>query len=60
MIISHTHSLTPSLTGAPVTFPLAIRPARNFPLDLYLLMDLSFSMNDDLANLKALGAQLGT
>ena len=45
--------------GQPQSFPLNVRPARNFPVDLYLLMDLSFSMNDDLANLKRLGAQLG-
>lgn len=37
-----------------------VRPARNFPIDLYLLMDLSTSMNDDLKNLKALGANLGS
>ena len=54
---THTHILTH--TGAPVTFPLSVRPARNFPIDLYLLMDLSFSMNDDLNNLKRLGSQLG-
>ena len=47
-------------TGAPITFPLRVRPARNFPIDLYLLMDLSFSMRDDLDNLKQLGADLGT
>ena len=46
-------------TGAPITFPLRVRPARNFPIDLYLLMDLSFSMSDDLDNLKRLGADLG-
>ena len=38
---------------------MSVRPARNFPIDLYLLMDLSFSMRDDLDNLKALGASLG-
>ena len=36
-----------------------MRPARNFPIDLYLLMDLSLSMRDDLDNLKFLGASLG-
>ena len=52
-----THNMTH--TGAPITFPLQVRPARNFPIDLYLLMDLSFSMRDDLDNLKRLGADLG-
>ena len=42
-----------------MTFPLSVRPANNFPIDLYLLMDLSFSMRDDLDNLKQLGAELG-
>jgi len=41
------------------TFNLMVKPARNFPIDLYLLMDLSFSMNDDLANLQNLASTLG-
>ncbi len=36
-----------------------VEPARNFPVDIYLLMDLSASMEDDLDNLKRLGASLG-
>ena len=52
----NTHTLQ---TGQPITFPLQVRPARNFPIDLYLLMDLSFSMSDDLDNLKRLGSDLG-
>ena len=43
----------------PVTFDLQIQPARNFPIDLYLLMDLSASMGDDLANLQSLASTLG-
>ncbi len=45
--------------GEPVTFNLSIQPAANYPLDLYLLMDLSYSMRDDLDNLKQLGNQIG-
>lgn len=45
--------------GSPVTFPITVEPARNFPVDIYLLMDLSFSMEDDLVNLRRLGATLG-
>ena len=56
---THTHTHMYTHTGEPITFPLSIRPARNFPFDLYLLMDLSFSMRDDLDNLKRLGANLG-
>lgn len=44
--------------GEPVTFNLSVRPAPNFPLDLYLLMDLSYSMRDDLDNLKGLGSEI--
>lgn len=46
-------------SGEPVSFRLGVRPAPNFPLDLYLLMDLSASMNDDLTNLKNLGGSIG-
>ena len=48
-----------TVVGEPQTFQLNVRPASNFPLDVYLLMDLSGSMNDDLDNLKRLGSQLG-
>jgi hypothetical protein len=41
-----------------VTFEVQVKPANNFPIDLYLLMDLSASMSDDLQNLKRLGTQL--
>ncbi|CAI8001615.1 Integrin beta-1, partial [Geodia barretti] len=44
--------------GSPVTFEVQVKPANNFPIDLYLLMDLSASMSDDLENLKTLGRQL--
>ena len=45
--------------GSPVNFEVKVEPANNFPIDLYLLMDLSTSMTDDLVNLKNLGTQLG-
>lgn len=48
------------MIGEPVTFNVSVKPAPNFPLDLYLLMDLSYSMRDDLNNLKELGSQIGT
>jgi protocadherin alpha len=44
--------------GSPQTFEVQVKPANNFPIDLYLLMDLSLSMSDDLSNLKRLGTQL--
>lgn len=42
-----------------MTFEVQVKPAIDFPIDLYLLMDLSASMSDDLTNLKSLGTQLG-
>lgn len=41
--------------GETVSIPLSVQLAMNYPLDLYLLMDLSASMRDDLDNLKELG-----
>lgn len=46
------------LLDDPGSFVLTVRPSNNYPIDLYLLMDLSYSMRDDLAKLKTLGAQL--
>ena len=46
-------------TGEKVSFDVSVKPAENFPIDLYYLMDMSFSMADDLQNLKKLGGSLG-
>jgi len=45
-------------SGLPHTFQLKFRRAEGYPVDLYYLMDLSYSMKDDLANVKKLGIQL--
>lgn len=37
---------------------MTFRRARGYPIDLYYLMDLSYSMLDDLRNVKKLGADL--
>ncbi|KAH8412694.1 hypothetical protein KR009_004851 [Drosophila setifemur] len=37
---------------------LSYRPARNNPLDLYVLMDLTYTMKDDKNTLKELGEEL--
>ena len=47
------------ILGQPQSFTVSVRPANNFPVDFYLLIDESFSMNDDLQNLKNLSSQLG-
>ncbi|XP_018426536.1 PREDICTED: integrin beta-2-like, partial [Nanorana parkeri] len=47
--------LRPGKTGE---FEVKFRRAEGYPVDLYYLMDLSYSMNDDLENVKKLGADL--
>ncbi|XP_035508431.1 integrin beta-1-B-like [Morone saxatilis] len=44
--------------GEPQTFEVKFRRVEDYPIDLYYLMDLSFSMEDDLSNVKKLGADL--
>ncbi|XP_059892674.1 integrin beta-3-like [Gadus macrocephalus] len=39
-------------------FRVKVRQVEDYPVDLYYLMDLSFSMNDDLFHLRSLGKQL--
>ncbi|XP_063308689.1 integrin beta-1 isoform X2 [Pelobates fuscus] len=45
-------------SGEPQTFTLTFRRAEDYPIDLYYLMDLSYSMKDDLENVKNLGTAL--
>uniref|UniRef100_A0A8C5FMP3 Integrin beta n=1 Tax=Gadus morhua TaxID=8049 RepID=A0A8C5FMP3_GADMO len=45
-------------SGEPLTFNLKFKRAEDYPIDLYYLMDLSFSMKDDLENVKNLGTHL--
>ncbi|XP_030641735.1 integrin beta-2 [Chanos chanos] len=44
--------------GVPFTFELKFKRAEGYPVDLYYLMDLSYSMKDDLENVKKLGNTL--
>uniref|UniRef100_A0AAR2L253 Integrin beta n=1 Tax=Pygocentrus nattereri TaxID=42514 RepID=A0AAR2L253_PYGNA len=44
--------------GQPYTFDFTFKRADGYPVDLYYLMDLSYSMNDDLKNVKNLGIGL--
>lgn len=39
-------------------FTVKVRQVEDYPVDLYYLMDLSFSMNDDLRSLRMLGNDL--
>ncbi|KAM4731952.1 integrin beta-2 isoform 1-T3 [Anableps anableps] len=44
--------------GLPHKFSVSFKRAEGYPVDLYYLMDLSYSMKDDLANVKDLGQDL--
>lgn len=44
--------------GEPQSFEVKFKQVKDYLIDLYYLMDLSFSMEDDLMNVKKLGADL--
>ncbi|NXP26944.1 ITB2 protein, partial [Scytalopus superciliaris] len=44
--------------GQPAVFEVKFRRAMGYPIDLYYLMDLSYSMLDDLEKVKKLGGEL--
>nr|XP_025035663.1 integrin beta-2 [Pelodiscus sinensis] len=44
--------------GQPAVFNVTFRRAEGYPIDLYYLMDLSYSMHDDLEKVKKLGGDL--
>ncbi|KAL5496321.1 hypothetical protein EMCRGX_G012580 [Ephydatia muelleri] len=46
--------------GIGTSFSLSVQPANNYPLDVYLLTDLSYSFLDDLTTLQALGARIAS
>lgn len=47
-----------SLSGEPQKFPVRFLRAAGYPVDLYYLMDLSYSMKDDLERVRQLGHSL--
>ncbi|XP_038635214.1 integrin beta-3-like [Scyliorhinus canicula] len=44
--------------GESVSFTVKVRQVEDYPVDIYYLMDLSFSMNDDLQTIGDLGTQI--
>jgi hypothetical protein len=48
-----------SVTDTPYKFNITFKKADNYPVDLYFIMDLSQSMNDDKDKLAELGDTLG-
>lgn len=53
-----TLTLSQILAGQAAAFNVTFRRAKGYPIDLYYLMDLSYSMVDDLVNVKKLGGDL--
>ena len=53
------YPLTFLFLGAPKSFSIKVKPAENFPVNLYYLMDMSKSMEDDLDKLRTLGTKIG-
>lgn len=41
-------------------FSLQVRQVEDYPVDIYYLMDLSFSMKDDLSSIQTLGTKLAS
>uniref|UniRef100_A0A671M2I3 Integrin beta n=1 Tax=Sinocyclocheilus anshuiensis TaxID=1608454 RepID=A0A671M2I3_9TELE len=44
--------------GVPHEFTVEFKRAKGYPIDLYYLMDLSYSMKDDLEQIKTLGQKI--
>ena len=54
------HALQASIrAGGSVNVPFRIREPEIYPVDLYYLMDTSYSMKDDLQSVKQLAVSLG-
>lgn len=47
------------IIGQTQSFNVSIRAAENFPLDLYMLVDLSGSLADDLQTIKGIASDIG-
>lgn len=45
--------------GEEASFNMDVFQPLESPVDLYILMDFSYSMSDDLSNLKKMGQKLG-
>ena len=40
-------------------FDISVRTPENYPVDVYMLMDMSYSMKDNLKSVETLGFDLG-
>lgn len=59
-VLGASFSLCPTFVcaGDRTSFRVQVRQVEDYPVDLYYLMDLSLSMNDDLDNIRNLGTKL--
>ena len=44
--------------GFPVEIEVSVMSPQNYPVDLYLLVDISFTMLDDLRNIETLATSI--
>ena len=51
--------LCSSIPGDPQTFTVSVTPQRNLPLDFYILIDLSGSMENELNTVKSISSRIG-
>ncbi|MBN3294303.1 ITB7 protein, partial [Polypterus senegalus] len=56
--LAHTYWSPVSEPGDPMSFKVQFKRAEGYPIDLYYLMDLSYSMKDDLEKIKNLGQEI--
>lgn len=49
---------TPCLPDDSKSFSIQVRQVEDYPVDIYYLMDLSYSMKDDLSSIQNLGTKL--
>lgn len=53
-----TKNIIPHFAGEPQSFEVKFKRVEDYPIDLYYLMDMSFTMEDDLPSVMKLGADL--
>lgn len=57
--MSHQYGTAVIRVGDTVTIPFTITEPKIYPVDFYYLMDVSYSMRDDLENVQQLSKLLG-
>ena len=54
-----TYTVVLEYTGGTETFNVTVQYTEDFPLDFYLLLDLSFSLSDDIEGIKFASEDIG-